>query len=184
MRKNIGVILIITSVLLFCGCLLDVGKQVYSSKSVSSLTTGSSINKSSILLIGDMSSFGENRLVEEKLKEKFSKKGINCIMTTDYLSGNEVDFSDKLYNLRHSLSYGFDMFITLTKSRVFTYGGGISDMETSVGVYKKGQTTRSLSMTVYTTCDDNKQKSYSETLDSCLDSLCDEIVSEYMKYCQ
>ena len=71
MRKNIGVILIITSVLLLCGCLLDVGKQVYSSKSVSSLTTGSSINKSSILLIGDMSSFGENRLVEEKLKEKY-----------------------------------------------------------------------------------------------------------------
>lgn len=205
MKKIILILLTVSSVLLFfCSCYSLDGygysstssssssnnskdeHQVYKSKGVSTKLTDRTITTDDIIyLISDMGDFRSNRYVEELLNEKFSEYGIKCVLTTDKLTGKEEDYSSLLYSLITSTNHQYRMFIELEDLYTYTHGGGISSLETEVLVYWKNDfENQTIVMNISTDCKENKLLHYSDTLEDCLESLCSEIVSQYMKYCK
>ena len=168
----------------------DNSKNVYSSYSYSSKLTSDEITKEDkVIVFVSITDFKWKRSLEGKIKERFTERGIDSFIVSDYLDTENISSSDYwtyMYNqpFVSDDDYPVSLYLEVMYEELYTYeyGGGIGSVEFSVLLWDLFSDTIIEKMIIDVDGEKNNMESFNSSMTSVVDLLSTEIVNEYCKY--
>lgn len=159
--------------------------QTYTTYSASSNMKNQIYRKSdTVFIISSASNFIWNRVMEESLQSEFQKNGITVFLLTDYMDiseGEDVD-AEEIHKLINKTKTKLLLEISISEIYTYTYGEGISKLESDVVMYSCSNFSAVLRVGLSTEADTNDMLSFSATRKPAIESVAKCLVEEYLKY--